>query len=165
MADNVLTRKLGPLPTWAWLGIATAGVGAYYLVSGGSLGSLTGSSSSGSSSSGSSSVPDNVYQIQNQIPPQAPTPDRDHGGKHPKPRGRKPPIPLPPYHHPYPKPHHHGHPHGHKKGVLTASGHYDLQETARGHGISEEQLEAMNPQLRHLEGTGRPIPRGTKVRY
>lgn len=31
MAENVLTRKLGPLPTWGWVAVAGGGVVAYAL--------------------------------------------------------------------------------------------------------------------------------------
>ncbi|MHB1595399.1 MAG: hypothetical protein ACYCO9_16450 [Streptosporangiaceae bacterium] len=162
MAENILTHKMGPLPTWGWLAVATVGIGGYYLYSNGGLGSLgSGSSSATTSASG---VPNYVFQV-GQGPTQAPPPDKDHGGKHPHPHPHPKPHGRGKHHSPFPKPHHHGHPHGHKKGVIKASGHYDLQKTAKGHGISEEQLENMNPQLRHLEGTGRPIPRGTRVRY
>ncbi len=160
MAGNILTRKVGPLPTWGWLAIVTGGGIAYYLYSG------SGSSSALSSGTSTTSAPNAVYPINitNQIPTQAPPPVPNPKPKGPVP-GPKPPIGFPPYRPPHPPRHRPPH---HKKGrgsgSLIASGHYDLQKTATGHGLTEEQLEKLNPQLRSLEGTGRPIPRGTKIR-
>jgi hypothetical protein len=71
---EMLTSKVGPIPVWGWLGAATAGIGAWAWVER----SRSKSASSGASSSSSSSegVPDYVFQIQNQLPPEAGTPTK-----------------------------------------------------------------------------------------
>lgn len=111
MADTLLTRKLGPLPTWGWLGIATAGFGAYYLYSKNSSAS-TGTSSTTSSSA----VPDYVFQNYNQVPAPAPPPVHNpKPGPKPGPKPKPKRKPKPPVAH-HPRRHHPGthHPaHGH----------------------------------------------------
>lgn len=75
MADNVLTRKLGPLPTWGWMGIGTAAVGgiALYLAhKQGSSASTAASTDTGTTST--SNVPDYVFQNYNQLPQESATP-------------------------------------------------------------------------------------------
>jgi hypothetical protein len=47
---------------------------------------------------------------------------------------------------------------------ITATGTQDLNRTAAANHISENKLISLNPGLKHLEGTGRPIPKGTRVR-
>jgi hypothetical protein len=81
---GLLTNKLGPLPTWGWLGI---GFVAYYLYEKNKAGS----------SAPASGTPDYVFQNYNQLPPAAPTPPAPtspgghHRHKHPhgKPKKRK----------------------------------------------------------------------------
>lgn len=110
MADNVLTRKLGPLPTWGWLGIATAGFGAYYLYQ-----SRKNSTAASATSTSASNVPDYVFQNYNQIPAAAPPPTHNPkpGPKPgPKPKPKRKPKP-PARHHPrkhHPATHHPAHP-------------------------------------------------------
>lgn len=47
---------------------------------------------------------------------------------------------------------------------ITASGDKDLNQTAVTHGLTEQRLIDLNPGLKHFEGTGKHIPRGTRVR-
>lgn len=65
MAENVLTRKIGPLPTWAWTAMAAVGVVGYAYLS---------SRKSGSSDSATSSAdltPPEVLQV---FPPEQQAP-------------------------------------------------------------------------------------------
>lgn len=48
--------------------------------------------------------------------------------------------------------------------TITANGHMDLWKTAHANAISEGKLVRLNPQLSHLVGSKKPIPRGTKVK-
>jgi hypothetical protein len=48
--------------------------------------------------------------------------------------------------------------------TITANGKLDLYYTAKMNGISEGKLIRLNPQLSHLVGSKKPIPRGTKVK-
>jgi hypothetical protein len=75
---NVFTRKIGPLPLWAWMGILAAIALAYYLIkSKGSSSSSDSSDSSDTAGAGgvdSSLVPQFVNQTYvNNTPPPAPT--------------------------------------------------------------------------------------------
>lgn len=73
---NVFTRKLGPLPMWAWMGIALAIALGYYLIKSKSSSSSS-DQSSGDAAGGtdSSLVPEFVNQTYVQgSPPAAPTP-------------------------------------------------------------------------------------------
>jgi hypothetical protein len=72
MAGNVLTRKVGPLPTWGWLAIATGAAGAFYL--------YEKHKQAGTGSVNASNVPDYVFQNYNELPPAAPPPKKKHGG-------------------------------------------------------------------------------------
>ncbi len=75
---NVLTDKAGPLPTWAWLAIATVAAIIYY----GYQKTRSGSTSTVSPSAPAGSVPD--FVIQNQyLPPTSDTPpDNDKPPAH-----------------------------------------------------------------------------------
>jgi hypothetical protein len=68
-----------------------------------------------------------------------------------------------------------GTPRGHKTGgggtgpptathYITANGHEDLYQIAHANGISEARLIALNLNLAKYEGTGKPIPAGTRVK-
>jgi hypothetical protein len=48
--------------------------------------------------------------------------------------------------------------------TITANGKLDLYYTAKNNGITEGKLVRLNPQLSHLVGSKKPIPRGTKVK-
>jgi len=48
--------------------------------------------------------------------------------------------------------------------TITANGKLDLYYTAKMNGITEGKLIRLNPQLAHLVGSKKPIPRGTKVK-
>lgn len=73
MADNLLTRKLGPLPTWGWLGIVT-GLGlVYYEYEKKKAGTAT-TAATTATSTAASNVPDYVFQNYNQIPATTPAP-------------------------------------------------------------------------------------------
>jgi hypothetical protein len=75
---NVLTRKLGPLPTWAWLAIATGAGLLYYIASKKKTAAAASTSSSTTSptstATSASNVPDYVFQNYNEIPPTTPPP-------------------------------------------------------------------------------------------
>lgn len=47
--------------------------------------------------------------------------------------------------------------------IITANGKLTLAGTSRANGITELELVAWNPNLMHLYGSGKPIPRGTRV--
>ena len=47
---------------------------------------------------------------------------------------------------------------------ITANGHETLKGIANANHISESALVAMNLDLAHLVGTGRPVPKGKKVK-
>jgi len=69
---NVFTRKLGPLPMWAWMGIALAIALGFYLIKSKSSSSTDSSTSSGDTTD-SSLVPEFVNQTYVQgSPPAAP---------------------------------------------------------------------------------------------
>jgi len=69
MADNVLTRKLGPLPTWAWMAILTGLAVAYYLYKKHQEEAAGASSAEQvtTPTEGAGQVPD--FIVQNQTPP------------------------------------------------------------------------------------------------
>ena len=71
---NILTNKLGPLPTWGWLGIVTGGGIGYYLYAKNKAGATA------TPTTGSGQIPDYIFQNYNQIPPSAGTPGP--GGHH-----------------------------------------------------------------------------------
>jgi hypothetical protein len=48
--------------------------------------------------------------------------------------------------------------------VITSQGHLDLYRIAREEGISLDKLLRLNPHLKHYEGTGKHIPRGTRIK-
>ncbi|MDA8319059.1 MAG: hypothetical protein M0030_04485 [Actinomycetota bacterium] len=163
--DNLFTRHIGPLPMWGWLLIAGGGILGYAFYSG----SFSSSGSSSSGTTGAGQVPQFVNQVytsgqpptQPTVPAPAPIPV-DHG---PGPGGG-PPVTGPPQWFgprpgPGPKPPGKG---GGGGNYLKSSGKYDLQGIAKGHGLTEKQLLQLNPQLRKYSGTGKHIPRGTKVR-
>jgi LysM repeat protein len=50
------------------------------------------------------------------------------------------------------------------KQYVTAQGFTDLYKFAVQHHLTETQLVHLNPNLAHLVGTGKHIPKGTKVR-
>lgn len=70
---NLITRKLGPLPTWAWLLIATGLFGAYYLIERNKAKTAAAATASPSTTA-ASNVPDYVFQNYNQMPPVTPAP-------------------------------------------------------------------------------------------
>lgn len=90
--ENVLTRKLGPLPTWAWVAIVAAALilWAYY------KNKQSGQQQAGGATAGAGQVPQFVNQtFTTLIPPTAPGPDNDvDHDRHPKP----PPPSLLPWH-------------------------------------------------------------------
>ena len=94
--ESALKHKVGPLPTWGWLAIATGAGGAYYLYERNKA-----STASTASMATSAAPPDTVLQITNQMPPEAPAP---HRKGHPQPprHHHKPPHkhPKPPHKHP-----------------------------------------------------------------
>ena len=80
--ENVLTRKLGPLPTWAWVAIVAAILIGYFYLKNKQSGSTTGTGT------GAGQIPQFVNQVYTSVlPPSAPVPapdkdggrDRDHG--------------------------------------------------------------------------------------
>jgi hypothetical protein len=48
--------------------------------------------------------------------------------------------------------------------TVTANGKLDLWYFAKLHGIGEKKLLSLNPNLKHLEGSSKPIPKGTRVK-
>jgi hypothetical protein len=48
--------------------------------------------------------------------------------------------------------------------TITANGKLDLYYTAKMNGITEGKLIRLNPQLSHLVGGKKPIPKGTRVK-
>lgn len=48
--------------------------------------------------------------------------------------------------------------------TVTAQGNMDLNRIARMEGISLNKLLRLNPHLKHYEGTGKHIPKGTRVK-
>jgi len=48
--------------------------------------------------------------------------------------------------------------------TVTSNGKLDLYYFAKVHGITEGKLIRLNPQLSHLVGSRKPIPRGTRVK-
>ena len=90
---NVLTRKIGPLPTYGWVAIVGAGilVWAYFAHR-----NASSSSSQSSNTANSSTVPDFINQTYTTVtPPPAPAPsaedeDTDVAGRNPN--GRSPKV-------------------------------------------------------------------------
>lgn len=61
---------------------------------------------------------------------------------------------------------HKGHKHNRPcSNTMIADGQEDLHRIARDHGLSESALVVCNPSLARYVGTGKHIPRGTKVKY
>ena len=84
--ENVLTRKLGPLPTWAWVAIVAALlIGYFYLKNRNSQG--------GGTTAAPGAVPQFVNQVFTDVLPPTvgkPPDDDDRLGKHPKPPSHGP---------------------------------------------------------------------------
>jgi hypothetical protein len=88
---NLLTRKLGPLPTWAWLAIATVlGLMLYLYEKSHAASSATASTATTASTAAAAGVPQNVQVFQNygQTPATTPAPK-------PKPTGKPAPAAPP----------------------------------------------------------------------
>lgn len=71
---GMLTRKLGPLPTWGWLLIITGLAAGYYLIEKRKTASSATTAATTATSTAASNVPDYVFQNYNQIPPTTPAP-------------------------------------------------------------------------------------------
>lgn len=93
--ENVLTRKIGPLPTWAWVAILSALIIGYAYIK--NRNSSAGASTASPTGTDSSQVPQFVNQTYTTVtPPSAPVPGPP-GPQGPQgPPGPLPPIPLPP---------------------------------------------------------------------
>src|SRR5258708_13666058 len=98
---GVLTRKIGPLPTWVWVLLITAMILAWVVLKGRKGKKAQPPASSG----GRGQVPQFVNQTYTTVsPPPAPDQDGDEDEGDEDVRGRKigPPVTVPPHH---PKPH------------------------------------------------------------
>jgi hypothetical protein len=138
--------RLGPLPVWAWLAIMTAVALGFYLFE-------QHKKSSTASTANAGATPADVGQpgvvVINQDGPGGTGPAGPPGP--PGPPGTKPPA----------EPVFGGNA---KSQIVIAPGGQDLNKLAERYGIPEQQLEAFNPSLGRDVGTGRKIPKGTKLR-
>jgi hypothetical protein len=184
LADS-LQHKLGPLPTWGWIAIATAGFGVFYLIekkkasSSTTTPTNTGSASSTTNPPGQGQVPPYVTVDQltstntnsnNTAPVSINSPTTNTGpgagatttggttNNNPAPVSA--PTPTTPT----------------RPTSIVASGEDagDINRIAIQYGLSEAQLLASNPQLKkmkvkvngktvNLVGSGQPVPTGTKI--
>ena len=88
MAENALTRKLGPLPTWGWVAIVGGGAVAY------AVWERRNTSTSGSGTAAANAVPPVIEQFQLSTPPEQDDDldDVDPARHHRRHRPRRPPT-------------------------------------------------------------------------
>lgn len=96
---NVFTRKIGPLPMWGWMGIATLGAVGFALYKKNSSANATASSGAPSGTTDQSLVPQFVNQVYDQESPPAAPPIKGPPGP-PGPTGPPGPSNYPPIHPP-----------------------------------------------------------------
>jgi hypothetical protein len=153
--ENVFTRKIGPLPMWAWVGIIGAVILGWSLykskTSGGTAASQTGATTD------ASQVPQFVNQTYAQPGPPGPVGPTGATGAPgpagatgpPAPTGSKPVIRKPP-------------PAVTRTEKLRYKG--NLEQIAKRNSIDMEDLLEANPGLKKYEGTGHVFPVGTVVK-
>jgi hypothetical protein len=139
---NLFTRKLGPLPTWAWMAIGLALILGYAYYK-----SKTTTASSGTATgTDASQVPQFVNQTYTSVsPPSAPvaapaTASSGSSGNTHVPLKREP------------------------GGKARVGSEADLYNLAKQVGVSEQALVRANPRLRTYVGTGKGIPSGTVIK-
>lgn len=144
-----LGEKLGPLPVWGWAGIATAAAGAAFLWERSkSKNSASPADATAGDVSGDTAPPDYVFQITNQLPPEAGTPSKT---------GTPKPVP------------------GNPKGPFrrTANGKESLAQIARSRHTTVAHIVAVTKSSKEInsanlakflkasEHPNKPLPKGT----
>lgn len=159
---NFFTAKIMGIPGVVWL-IGAAAI-AYFLFarssSSGSAGSPSTSGGGGTVTTGQTTIDSGAVQVSvsQSGPPQSTTPPTVTNPGGPISNPQPTPTPTP------------------KTGTgnvvfggntksksVTAPGGKDLNLIAQSYKIPEQQLVAFNPALRQYVGTGKPIPKGTKL--
>jgi hypothetical protein len=150
---NFFTQKIMGIPGVVWL-IGAAAI-AYFLFarsssSSGSAGSPSTSGGGGTITTGQTTIDQGAVQVSvsqtgpsgasNPQPTPTPTPKTSTGNASPVVYGGNT-----------------------KSKSVTAPGGKDLLKIADSYHIPEQQLVAFNPQLRQYVGTGKAIPKGTKL--
>lgn len=149
--ENVFTRKIGPLPMWAWVAIIGGAILAWSFWKNKTAGSTTSTPATGTDAS---QVPQFVNQTYTTVsPPVAGPPGPPGPAGPPGPKGQPSPVPVPPR-----KP---GAP-AVRTERLRHKG--NLEQIARRNGIDLEDLLEANPELKKYQGTGKQLPVGTVVR-
>lgn len=152
--ENVFTRKIGPLPMWAWVAI----VGAIILGWAFFKSKSSASQQQQADTTDASQVPQFVNQTYaNPGPPGPVGPTGTTGPPGPPgppgPAGSKPPIPRPV-------------PRGTEPPERTEKLRHkgNLEQIAKRNNISLAELLRLNPGLARFKGTGHVFPVGTTVR-
>jgi len=157
---SVFTRKLGPMPMWAWLAIGVAVIGVYIYFR--RQQGAQAAQSTADTSTPASDVPQFVNQTYTTVsPPAAEAPSGTGTGGTP---GPVTPIGTTPVKTARPR-------------QITASGkdEGDINQIARKYGLTEQALIRANPMLRHIKvrvgkrsvpliGSGAPVPAGTVLK-
>ncbi|HEY6275594.1 MAG TPA: hypothetical protein VIX86_04610 [Streptosporangiaceae bacterium] len=133
-----LTRRVGPVQGWVYLagGLVVAGAVAWRYLH---PSTSTASTSAAADTTGASQVPQFVNQTYTSVAaPSAPVPPPTQQGPATQP------------------------PRTHRK-VKVGPQNRDIYRLARSYGMTEHELLALNPDLRKLAGTRRPIPIGTEI--
>ena len=161
--ENVFTRKIGPLPMWAWVAIIGSVIVVYSLYKRKTAGATT--STASPTGTDASQVPQFVNQTFTNPtapvagppgPPGAPGPPGTPGGPGtPEPPPLVPPIKTPPFRH-------HPNPPVVRSERLRHKG--NIMQIAKRNNIDVEDLLEANPELQKFKGTGRQLPVGTVVR-
>lgn len=161
--ENVFTRKIGPLPMWAWVAIVGGGILAWSLFS--SKKAASSAADTSAAGTDASQVPQFVNQTYTTVtPPMSPP----AGQPPPSPPGTPPPnstppkISVPPMIR-SPLPRSPGSPQPNQRTEKTRH-REDLYKIAKGFGITEGDLLKANPDLKKYEGTGKKLPIGTEVK-
>lgn len=154
--ENVFTRKIGPLPMWAWVAIIGGAIIAFSFYKSKTSGAA---SSQTGSTTDASQVPQFVNQTYTQPGPPGPVGPTGATGPpgasgSPGPAGSVPPII------PAPRP-------GPRTGTFrTEKLRYkgNLEQIARRNHTDMEDLLEANPGLKRYQGTGHVFPVGTTIK-
>lgn len=168
---EMLTRKLGPLPTWGWMGIGTVGVGGLYLYEKHKGGGTAATAAATPTSTSASNVPDYVFQNYNEIPAAAapPTTTTTPPVTQPAP-GSTPTVTTPPTIGPGNTP---ANPGSH---IYTSNGKMTLAQVAKAHNTTPAAIVATTHKNKNNIGKSlaayfkrakwdEPIPKGTTIVY
>lgn len=164
---SALTRKLGPLPVWGWMGIGLALALAYYFITKNKKSSASTAASTADTTTAASQIPQFVNQTYTTVvPPATPPPTSSTGttsstgsgtgttstGTGTTGSGTTRPTSY----------------------TATGDDSGDINRIAQSFGLTEDQLIAANPSLKKMTvtlngkkvkliGSGAPVPAGTKL--